>query len=252
MRVSLSVSPHFGARLERLITLPPRSPSNVIPTAPPTAPIVAGCWRLTTLADVNALRGHVLRWQQQVDAGHGGAGASTGAASPSSQKTVIASVLAQIKGYREQRDVRPEIWPYIVDFNHTEPLTHPDSLLGVAFLNQRSNFLYALQAKPAAAIAADGQDPLKGVGRGLLYAMMKRLETLGDLKPLIFEPVVGSLPFYRRLFGRPAKYFRPLNRHFPDDPGHVDMVMVDTPGVNAFLKRNQARYPNPNASADSL
>ena len=249
MRVSLPTTspPRFSARLERLVTLPPRFQRDDIETAP----LVAGCWQLTTLAEMNALRAQVIRWQQQLDADHGVvAGSSSGAPHPSARDTVISSVLSQIKAYREQREVRPEIWPYILDVNHTEPLRHPDSLLGVAFLNQRSNFLYSLQAKPPASVAADWQEPLKGVGRGLLYTMMKRLEMLGDLKPLLFEPVTGSLPFYRRLFGRPAKYFRPINRNFPNDPSNVDMVIVDTPGLEAFLKRNHARYENPSDSSE--
>lgn len=244
MRIESSGSPsqtpvRFGARLDRLITLPPKDNDSPIPVPP----VVAGCWELTTLPELETLRRYVLRWQHVLDRKVARAGSSTGVSSPSAQETVIPCVLAQIKEYKEQHELRPVTWPYVIDFSHTQPLKTADSLLGVAFLNQRSNYLYNVQAKPTDVALADSQLPLKGVGRGLLYALMKRLESLGDLKPLVLDPVVESLPFYKRLFGHPAKHFRPLNQHFPDDPDHVDTVIVDTPGVKAFLKRHDGQYP---------
>lgn len=235
----------FGATREGRIPLPMKYPLE----GQANPPLEATCWRLTSESELDSLSDTLHQWEQQVKQ-YNLAQASLSPAHVA-EDTVLRKLIGQIQGHKRRMDFSDELWPFILDTDSTRPLRQSASLLGVALLNHRSNFLYALQAKPRAAVLADREIAYKGIGRGLMYAMMNRLEAMGKLQALLLEPVIGSLGFYRRLFNNP-RHVTPINRYFPDDPDAVDMVIVQSSGIREFLAQHRDQYSPHSGSADSL
>jgi hypothetical protein len=121
-------------------------------------------------------------------------------------------------------------------FTLTQGPKDKQELLGVAVLDTNINWLYALQTKPATSFHAATRQ-LHGVGRGMMYAMMKYLDSARLLKQLKLAPGESSEAFYRKIFaGIPG-----VKYHKEPGTGEINEIEVPVAPLRKFIENVRRR-----------